>query len=115
MLSVDRASDCRLAANRWDFVMPGFFDHWLEAVRFACEAQSVISMRLARLAEGGPHATAEAYEMIADKLAALTESQMAAVESIAHGEGLLVAAERAFAPVRRHVHANSCRLSRVSD
>ena len=93
--------------------MPGFFDGWLEAVRFACEAQGVISMRLARIGEGGPQAAAETHQMIAEKLSALAECQIAAVYALARGEGPWVAAERAYAPVRRDVHANSRRLLRA--
>jgi hypothetical protein len=41
---------------------------WLESIRFACEVQGVISMRLVRLAQGGPKAAAEANWMIAEKV-----------------------------------------------
>jgi hypothetical protein len=102
------------ALDRKDIVMPGFFDGWFEAVRFACEAQGVISMRLSRIAEGGPRAAAETHQMIAEKLGAMAESQMAAFHALARGEGPWVAAERAYAPVRRDVHANSRRLSAAS-
>ncbi len=84
---------------------------WLESVRFACEVQAVISMRLARLAQGGPQAAAEAHQMIVEKLDAFADAEAALVKSLASGEDLAVAAERACAPVRRCVHANSRRLS----
>jgi hypothetical protein len=84
--------------------MRGFFDGWLEAMRFACEAQGVIAMRLALMAEGGPQATAEAHQMVA-------EGQAAAAHALAQGEGPRVAAQRAYAPIRRDVRDNSCRLS----
>jgi hypothetical protein len=91
--------------------MRGFFDGWCEAVRFACEAQGVISMRLALIAEGGPQAARETHQMVAEKLSAFAEGQMAAAQALAQGEGPWVAAERAYASVRRDVHDNSCRLS----
>ena len=42
------------------------FNGWFESVRFACEVQGVISMRLMRMAQGGPDAAAEANLMIAE-------------------------------------------------
>jgi hypothetical protein len=84
---------------------------WFESVRFACEVQDVISMRLIRLAQGGPQAAAEADRMIAEKLDAIADAEVALLNALAHGEGLLIAAERAYLPVRRRVHANNCRLS----
>ena len=86
---------------------------WLESVRFACEVQGVISMRLVRLAQGGPQAAAEAQQMIAEKLDAFADAEAALVEALARGEDLMVAAEHAYAPVRRCVRANSRRLSRA--
>ena len=84
---------------------------WLESVRFAYEVQGVISMRLVQLAQGGPQAAAEADRMIAEKIGAFADAEMALVNALAHGEGLLVAAERAYAPLRQCVRANSDRLS----
>jgi hypothetical protein len=83
---------------------------WIEAVRFACEVQSVISMRLTRLAQGGPQAVIEAHQMIAEKMDAFVEAGTAITKALADGEGFIVAAERAYTPVRRCVGANSRRL-----
>ena len=47
------------------------FKAWAETLRFACEVQSVVSLRLLRMAQGGPQAAAEAELMIAEKIAAL--------------------------------------------
>jgi hypothetical protein len=87
---------------------------WLESMRFACEAQGVISMRLVRLAQGGPQAAAEAHQMIAEKLDALADAEVALIEALGRGEDIMVAAEHAYATVRRCVHANSRRLSGAS-
>jgi hypothetical protein len=87
------------------------FSGWLESVRFACEVQGVITMRLVRLAQGGAEAAAEADRMIAEKIDAFADAEVALLKALVHGEGFLVAAERAYAPVRHRVHANSCRLS----
>jgi hypothetical protein len=92
--------------------MQEIFDSWLESVRFACEAQGVISMRLTLLVEGGPQAEAEAQQMIAEKLDALADAEVAILKSLSGGEGLMAAAKRGYAPVARRVHDNSCRLAR---
>ncbi|MGH6727167.1 MAG: hypothetical protein ACREB8_11570 [Pseudolabrys sp.] len=84
---------------------------WFESLRFACEVQDVISMRLARLAQGGPQAAAEADRMIAEKLDALADAEVALLNALVQGEGLMIAAERAYQPVRRRVHDNSLRLA----
>jgi hypothetical protein len=89
------------------------FNIWFESVRFAYEVQGVVSMRLVRLAQGGPQAAVEAQQMIAEKLEALVDAETAIANALFHGEGLLVAADRAYAPVRRRVRANSLRLARA--
>jgi hypothetical protein len=91
------------------------FQPWLEPMRFACEVQAVIAMRLMFLAQGGPDAAAEANLMIAEKLDALADAEVAMLRALSAGEGLMVAAERAYAPVRRRVHANSDRLMLAMD
>ena len=82
----------------------------MEFVRFACEVQSVIAMRLMRLAQGGHTAELEAERMVAEKFEALVEAETAMADALVHGEELMVAAERAYEPVRERVHANNCRL-----
>lgn len=86
---------------------------WIESVRFACEVQGVISMRLLRLAQGGPQAAVEARLMIAEKFDALADAETAIAKALSDGEGFMVAAERGYAPVRRCVGANSNRLARA--
>jgi hypothetical protein len=83
---------------------------WLDAVQLACEVQGVIAMRLLRLARGGPQATMEAHEMIAEKLAALADAEVALLKALANGEGPMAAADQACEPMRRRVRANSRRL-----
>ena len=74
---------------------------WIESVRFACEVQGVISMRLMRIAQGGPDAAVEANLMIAEKIDAFADAEMALAKALFGGENFMVAAERAYAPVRR--------------
>jgi len=90
--------------------MNDFLTTWLEAVRFTCEAQSVISARLMLFASGAPNAAEEATRMVAEKIEAFTVAGMAAEKALADGLGLYVAAERAYSPLQACVHANSGRL-----
>jgi len=90
--------------------MNNFWDSWLEAVRFTCEAQGVISARLMLFASSAPNAAYEAERMISEKVAAFSEAQIAAERALADGLGIFVAAERAYSPLPRYVHANSDRL-----
>ncbi len=87
------------------------WNSWFESVRFACEVQDVIAMRLTRLAQGGPQAAAEADRMIAEKIDAFADAEVALLNALVDGEGIMIAAERAYLPVRRQVHANNCRLA----
>jgi hypothetical protein len=93
--------------------MRDLFSDWIEAVRFTCEAQGVISMRLSQLATGGAQAEAEAAQMVAEKVEALCEAQIAAMEALEQGHGFFIAAERAYAPFCQRVHANSERLMQI--
>lgn len=83
---------------------------WFEAARFVADSQSVVAMRLMRIAEGGPHASTEATRMIAEKVAAFTEAQGAVLSALATGGSFQTAATRAYAPYRRAVRANRRRL-----
>ena len=92
-----------------------FWTNWVEAVRFTCEVQSVISLRLLLLASGGSGSTDEVVRMIFEKVDAFARADIAATQAIVDGCGIAVAAERAFGPLQRCVHANSLRLSRAVD
>jgi hypothetical protein len=91
--------------------MADFWADWLEALRFGCEAQSVISARMMLFASGAPDAATEAERMISEKIAAFSDAQFAAERALADGLGFYVAAQHAYAPLRQAVHANSARLS----
>ena len=73
-----------------------FWANWLEAVRFTCEAQGVMSVRLMLFASGAPDAASEAERMIAEKITAFANAH--------------AAAERAYQPLKRCVSANGNRL-----
>lgn len=95
--------------------MADLWADWMEAVRFGCEAQGVISARLMLFASGAPDAAAEAGRMISEKIAAFSDAQFAAERALADGLGLYAAARCAYQPLRRAVRANSTRLSGAAD
>jgi len=99
--------------QRYGTKMENFWNNWLEAVRFTCEAQDVISARFMLFTSGAPSATAEAERMISEKMTAFSDAQIAAERALAAGLGIYVAAERAYLPLRHCVHANSDRLFRA--
>jgi hypothetical protein len=93
--------------------MADFWADWLEALRFGCEAQGVMSARLMLFASGAPEAAAEAERMVSEKVSAFSDAQCAAERALADGLGFYAAAQRAYLPLQRTVHANSKRLGGV--
>ncbi len=83
----------------------------LQAFEFAFEVQSVVALRLLRIASGGSEAAAETQRMITEKAEAVWRSQLAAGLAIASGRGSDAVAAAAFRPYRRAVKANRRRLS----
>ena len=83
----------------------------LQAFEFAFEVQSVMALRLLRIAAGGSDAAAETQRMIAEKAEAVWRSQLAAGLAIASGRGTEAVAAAAFLPYRRAVRANRRRLT----
>lgn len=95
--------------------MNDFWDNWLEAVRFTCEAQSVISARMMLLASTAPDtAVEETARMVTEKFLAFAKAGLAAEHALEEGLGFYAAAERAYAPLADCVHANSDRLIRAA-
>ncbi len=90
--------------------MSDFWNNWIEAVRFTCEAQGVMSARLMLFASGAPNAFEEAAEMVTEKISAFTKAGMAADQALKEGLGFYTAAEQAYLPLKACVHANSDRL-----
>ena len=91
------------------------FNAWiasgLQTAELALEAQRVVDLRLRRLAGGGAAGIAEAHLMVTDKMAAVTEAQLAAVMTILTGNGHN-AGKKMLHVYRRRVRANRRRLSR---
>jgi hypothetical protein len=80
------------------------FKFWYDAAMLSIEAQSVIGLRMMKLAAGGRHAQAEANRMVMEKISA----SMAATATLLTGGS----AHAVVAQVRRKVRSNSRRLSR---
>jgi hypothetical protein len=95
--------------------MNDFWSNWLEAMRFTCEAQGVISARLMLLASSAPDEVIdETARMVTEKFLAFTKAGLAAEAALEDGLGLYAAAERAYAPLADCVRANSDRLTRAA-
>ncbi len=84
-----------------------------DAARLGAESQKVIDMRLARLAAGGLDAPLEAHRMVAEKQWAFVEAAMVAGMTLATGGSSHAAARKVVQGYRKHVRANSRRLSRL--
>jgi hypothetical protein len=88
-----------------------FWSDWIDAAALGFEAQSVVAMRLLKIAAGGPAADAECELMVAEKFAAISAAHRAATVALASGKSFQAATALALAPVRRRVRANHKRLS----
>ena len=92
------------------------FNPWLalafKAMQLGIDAQSVIALRMMRLAAGGARGQAEAQRMVAEKAAAVAEAQVATTTAIVTGRKDHVVAGKALGAIRKRVRANKRRLSR---
>ena len=84
----------------------------LKAVQMGVEAQSVIALRMLRLATGGARMEAEASRMVTDRVAAAAEAQAVAAVSALSGRSPHVVVSKAPRVVKKRVRANKRRLSR---
>ncbi|MGA0539195.1 antibiotic ABC transporter [Neotabrizicola sp. VNH66] len=87
----------------------------LRSTAMLSEAQMVISLRLMGFAGFWPVSSGEGMRMVTEKLEALHEAQMAALNTMARGGSAAAVAEAALKPVRRRTRANARRLSRAAD
>ena len=92
------------------------YNPWLglafKAIELGIEAQSVIALRMMRLAAGGARGRAEASRMVAEKVGALAEAQTAAAAAILTGRREKIVAGKVLNTYRKRVRANRRRLSR---
>jgi hypothetical protein len=75
------------------------------------DAQSVIALRMLRLASGSAGAQAEMGRMAIEKAAAVTEVQVAATAAVMAGQKDHVVAGKALKVFKKRVRANKRRLS----
>lgn len=85
----------------------------LQATRLAWEAQSVVALRLMRIAsESARGRRSETHRMVAEKIAALTEAQAAAAIAAVGGGGAHRVAKKVLGVYKRRVRRNKKRLAR---
>jgi hypothetical protein len=91
------------------------FDPWVTlGMRFfqlGVEAQSVIALRMLRLASGDARGQDELNRMVVEKLTALAEAQMAATTAFMSGHKDHVVARKALTVYRKRIRENKRRLS----
>jgi hypothetical protein len=91
------------------------FNPWLElslkAVHMGMEAQSVIALRILRLATGGARMEADASRMVTNDVAA-AEAQAVAAVSALNGRSPHVVVSQAPRVVKKRVRSNKRRRSR---
>ena len=87
-----------------------YWNPWFEAVKFSFEVQSVIAMRLLKIAAGGAGSSAECTRMVTEKIKAAADAHTAGAIALAQGKSIRTAAKRAMAPVKRRIRANRRRL-----
>jgi hypothetical protein len=92
------------------------FNPWFaivcDAVQMSVDAQSVIAMRLGRIAAGGAAGEAEARRMVSEKIDAWTHLQIAAAAGMWTGQQAPAFAREAIGIYGKRVRANRRRLSK---
>jgi hypothetical protein len=92
------------------------FNPWLalclKAAQMGVEAQSVIALRMLRLAAGGSRMETEATRMVSEKIAAAAEAQVVAAAAIMGGRPQHVAANKSLRVLTKRIRNNKRRLSR---
>jgi hypothetical protein len=84
----------------------------LQSAWMCWEAQSVITLRLLRLAKGGAAAEAEVQRMFAEKAAALAEAQIAATTRTLRGGRSHQVTKETLSVYSRRVRRNRRRLTK---
>jgi len=93
-------------------VLNPWFDLTLKTVQLGLDAQSVIALRMIRLASGGARAKAEMSRMVIEKPATVAEAQVAAAVAVVGGRNDHAVVGKALKVFSKRVRANKRRLSR---
>jgi hypothetical protein len=83
-----------------------------QAALLGFEAQQVIALRLMRLAAGGALAESEAGRMIAEKVEALGEAQVAAAIATMKGRSSNQIAKKSLGVYKKRIRRNRRRLAK---
>jgi hypothetical protein len=102
----------RGALRCWRRIVLNLWHAYIRAAQVGWDANVVVAMRLMRLGVGGALAQREAQRMVAEKVTAIAEAQVAAVTKMIKGGGMAAATKSASAVYRRKVRANRRRLTR---
>ncbi len=89
-----------------------FWKPWLDAMRFGFEVQSVVALRLLKIAAGGAEGHAEFTKMLTEKVEAMADAQTAGATALVQGKSMNVVSSRAMTPIKRRVRANRRRLKK---
>jgi hypothetical protein len=89
-----------------------WFSLSFKAFQLGLEAQSVVALRMMRLASGGARAQTEVGRMVSEKAVAAVEAQVGATAAALAGHKDHVIAGKALKIFRKRVRANKRRLSR---
>jgi hypothetical protein len=91
------------------------YDPWItlsfRVFQLGIEAQSVMALRMLRLASGDIRGQDELNRMVVEKLAAFAEAQMAVAAAIMNGHKDHVVARKALSVFKKRVRDNKRRLS----
>ena len=85
----------------------------MRAFQLSWEAQSVIALRMMRLASGDVRGQAELNRMVVEKITAADEAQVAVAAAIMNGHKDHVIAGKALTVYKKRVRANRRRLSEI--
>jgi hypothetical protein len=85
----------------------------VQAARLGWEAQSVIALRMMRLASPGAGGQTEARRMVTEKVAALAEAQAVVAAAVIKGAKDHHVAKKVLGVYRKRVRANQRRLKRA--
>jgi hypothetical protein len=84
----------------------------IKAFELGVDAQHVITLRWLRMASGGTAAQAEFTRMVAEKVAAVAEAQVAVATAALDGTSDHATAGKVLTVFRKRVRANKRRLTR---
>jgi hypothetical protein len=90
-----------------------WFSLSLQAARLTWEAQTVVALRLMRIAgESALGRRSETHRMVTEKIAAFTEAQAAAATAAVRGGGSRRVAKKVLGVYKKRVRRNKKRLAR---